>query len=211
MKKLIIFSGGGDPFLSYKKVYDLIKEMSKKCSYSECSVVNWPGHFSFDDTSTMTLKNALPIAQDILKKLEEGNQPYDIIARSFGCSVFLKTYEDIELKKLGKVVLWGPPPFYILYELFKNKLEKQMDIGLTKNVRISPDFISETYPFEYLVSNFSGSIPLRIATGQNDQYCLDFHLSFYNKINKYIDTVLVKNIGHEVSDYNDDYFNALFK
>jgi len=208
-KKLIIFAGGGDPYLAYKDVYDLLLEVANSRRYISVKIINWPGHFSFDTTSEMSLMNALPHAINILEDFEKGKVAYDLIGRSFGCSVFMKASEHLTLNYIRNVVLWGPPPYYILYKLFHLELDQNIENGYKKNVRISRNFLTETVPFETLLVNYQSPFAFRIATGKFDEYCKPFHLSYYRSINPNIDYRIVPT-GHEVVEFNQKYINTLF-
>lgn len=209
-KRLLIFSGLGDPFSAYKEVYDLILEMSKSENYEEVSIINWPGHFSFDQTSEMNLVNAVSHAKKILKNIESENISYDVIGRSFGCSIFMKACDGIELRHLQKAVLWGPAPYYIMHKLFLLDINQTIQISYSKNVRISDNFFAEIIPFERLIADFKNKNPIRIAAGEFDKYCKPFHLKYYKSIQSLFDYRIVSEIGHEVSDYNINYFNTIF-
>ncbi len=137
---LLILPGGGNPEAStlYHEVYAVITREAKKFGYNEVkSDVRWPGHVlsseQYEQSDPLTLNGAVTVAIEAIKALPD-DEPFTILARSFGCLVALKlaNQEDKSIRRASKNILWGPAPYWLLWEIFVRDLKKNQEISKNK-------------------------------------------------------------------------------
>ena len=221
--KLIIFPGGGSPGNpKYASVYRLLELESKNYGYTstDCSL-QWPGH---ENNGVLTLDGALHVAYAKLDELEAGSDKYDILARSFGCYVALKIALDKKPKGLRKIILWGPPPYWLMWEMWCGCLNKfapqAKDKGLTVDEKLFPSIV----PIEWMLPQISYETV--VAAGTQDPYVSEAYLRYLEsrvrerKSDKYCQSIKIKEAVpgavHEVTEdapkpVIDAYLKALFE
>jgi pimeloyl-ACP methyl ester carboxylesterase len=217
-KDLLIFPGGGSPENSlYHKVYDLLQTEAKNAGYERVSVLSWPGHSDYKNefSSDLSMSGAMEVALARIREQEESSRAFDILARSFGTMVALACVKESAPCGLGKLILWGPPPFWLMWELFEKDLHANASKNLSKGLCVSPEFFSGLTPVEYLLRDIN--VETTVATGQLDPYSTpEFH--------GYLETMHgtqahirfpgpVVGCGHEVTADNPhkkEYIDALF-
>lgn len=211
--KLLIFSGAGDPqHGKYKPVYTNIINEAQRRGFDDIHLQGWCGQSSYHQEGFLSFEAALVKTKQVLAKAESANEPYSVICRSFGCATFLKAATEIRPQNIEFATLWGPPPFFTLFELFKGNVKKTIGDGLNKGVFINEALYEELYPIELLIREFDLSFKLKIAFGTKDPYCTEVFADFLNSsfANPQITYHRVSGAIHEVSEPNQEYFNALF-
>ncbi len=217
-KDLLIFPGGGSPENSlYRKVYDLLQAEAKNVGYEDISVLSWPGHSDDKNefSSDLSMRGAMEIALASIEEQEESSRSFDILARSFGTVVALSCARAKPPRGLGRLILWGPPPFWLMWELFGNDPHANGSKYLNKGLRVSREFFSGLSPVEFLLRNIT--VETTVATGELDPYCTpEFH-SYLKAMHGTQERIRfpepVVGCGHEVTADNPhrkEYIDALF-
>ena len=175
--KLLIFPGGGNPDTTlYAKVYGLLTDHAHDYGYSGVDVsVRWPGHTrEADSGEALTLRGAYESAQRVLHTYEEEGKPYDILARSFGTYVALKVAARTDVSHLRRVLLWGSPPYWQVWELFTRDLNDTQAIARSKGLLVDDSFFPSLEPIESLLKAAHHTVV--VATGADDKYSTpEFH------------------------------------
>lgn len=215
--KLIIFPGAGDPKDEcYDIVYNVIKNEALKRNFSEVLIAKYPGHYSFNTNSKLSISSTIKIMLKQINSIEETNEDYIVMCRSFGCTAFLDTLKILngKTKFLRKVILWGATSFHTMYILGFRDIEKTIKKGKSKGVKITKDFFKEFYPIENSINEIGDvNFPIYFCSGENDSfYPIEFH--------KYLRSIcknpnihfpnLIKNEEHEITNHNNEYFNLIF-
>ena len=106
--KLLVLAGAADPGSPRSRErYRLVREEALRRGYDEPQVVAWSGQDSAGGGS-MELDSASAHLAQVLQDLEAENAVYDVIAFSWGASVYLNTLSRMELPQgLCRTVLWG--------------------------------------------------------------------------------------------------------
>lgn len=220
---LVILPGGGNPDTSplYSKVYSVICREARKYGYRDVDCrIRWSGHFATDNYETshsLGMQSAVDVA--LKNILSTGNDSYTLLARSFGCIVALKLAQSalLEKKAPAKIILWGPPPYWLFWQLFVRDITSNQLHAKKKGLKIDETFHYTIEPIESMIQDVSVSTV--IVTGTEDPYCTPAHLEYLRAIaskNSYVIFKMpVDGASHEVTD--DDtpeivkqYAQALF-
>lgn len=179
--KLVIFPGGGSPGNpKYDSVYHLIDQEAKKFGYTSTDIsLRWPGH---EKIGVLTLDGALQIAHAKLDELEVGSDKYDILARSFGCYVALKIAIDKKPKDLRKLILWGPPPYWLMWEMWCKYLETWMPKAAEKGLSVDKKLFPSVVPIEWMLPQITYETV--VATGTQDPYVSHAYLRYLESLVK---------------------------
>lgn len=216
---LIVFPGSGDPNNErYSPTYKLISREAAKRGYENVVIPIWMGQFSHSDKKKfLNLPQSVKTVQETLKKYEDLGEKYDVICRSYGCSVFMEAVRPLKLLWLGKAVLWGPSPLYNFYRLFYLHEKETQEESLKKGVRVDSEVFKTMFPFELHIEQFNrghyaSDIKLRIATGTLDKHCIPAFIQFLKNGfgSEKIDYQIVEGVAHGVQEYHQDYLNVLF-
>lgn len=220
-KKLVVFPGAGSPTNTlYSNVYGLIERGALKNGYDSVDLsVKWSGQIENDSETSESLNfhSALKTASDYVSEYEEAGLPYDILGRSFGTYVALKIVHILQPKLLGRLILWGVPPFWHMWELYVRDFDETFEIAKTKGVLISRDTFSSFEAIEPIMQKIN--YPVIIASGTKDTHSTEgdiksFRASIGNKFVQFKEPV--KDAPHEVTDKHpealiNEYFKALFQ
>lgn len=221
--KLVIFPGGGSPGNpKYASVYRLLELEATKYGYTSIdSPLRWPGH---DKNGLLTQDGAMQIANAKLVELEARSDKYDILARSFGCHVALKIALDKRPKLLHKIILWGPPPYWLHWDMWYKDIEIQKGKAAEKGLSVDEKLFPSIVPIEWMLPQ----IPYEtvIATGAQDPYVPHDYLRYLeslvqgSKSDKFCQSIIFKEAVpgavHEVTGDSplpviEAYFKALFE
>lgn len=220
--KLVIFPGGGSPGnAKYASVYRLLEQEARNYGYDsiDCSL-QWPGH---ENQGVLTLEGALQLAHNKLDELEAGPDKYDILARSFGCYVALKIALE-KPKKLRKIMLWGPPPYWLMWDMWCRDIEKQKGKAAEKGLSVDEKLFPSVVPIEWMLPQIS--YETIVATGSQDPYVSYAYLRYLEslvqerKSDKNCQSIKFKDAVpgavHEVTEDSpkpviDAYLKALFE
>lgn len=103
---------------------------------------------------------------------------------------------------LSKLFLWGPPPYWLLWQMFKGDFEINRKVTEEKGTLIGEEFFSGLIPVESMLPRIQ--TPTVIATGENDPYVpaafLEYLRSLLPKGNPAVFKPPVPGARHEVSD-----------
>lgn len=218
--KILIFPGGGNPDSAlYAKVYGLIVEQAGRFGYSRVDTsVRWPGHVlvPHDDSEKLTFQGALTTAAAKLAEYEQAAEPYDILSRSFGTYVALKATLG-PLKHLRRVVLWGSPPFWHVWQLFVRDLDETKLVAEAKGLLVDERFFPSLEPVESLLQHTPRKVV--VATGADDKYSTPAFHSYLMQLAGGFHCDLnfrppVKGAPHEVTgdlppEVVEDYLNSM--
>lgn len=167
--KLIVFPGIGSPHNpKYASVYRLIEQSAPKYGYDSVEILQWRGQ---NDDGVLTLDGALAEAKTKFDSETTGFKQFSdihILARSFGCFVALKLALDCQPKNLRKMILWGPPPFWLVWEMFLKDFKINQKTAHEKGTRLDEGFYPSIVPIEYMLPLIS--YETTVATGENDPY-----------------------------------------
>lgn len=214
--KLIIIPGASDPFdFNNKCAYSLLRDEAMKRKFDECIILNYHGHYSFDNNSSLNIESTYKLIKIVVNKCEEHKKPYIVYCRCFGCLPFIELLKSNEFKPvfLKKVILWGAQPYVDLFEILKASFDERS--FRSKKVRINGELFQEIFPFELSIEKIDKDInyQLVITSGELDNYYSEyFHKSLKAKNkNKNIDFHnRIKGVGHSVTKPNDEYFKLIF-
>ena len=177
---LIIFPGGGSPNNKlYKNVYALLSTSAKNYGYKKVDTsVIYPGHIDSAGhvNAKLTLDGAIEVAYLKVKEYDEKGLKYDILGRSFGTIVAVKIATDKKLNHLRKIILWGPPPYWLIWQMFSRDLKENIKIAKTKGLHIDKKFFLSAKPIESMLQSLE--YPTVIATGTKDPYSKPFYINY---------------------------------
>ncbi|MCX6177913.1 MAG: hypothetical protein NT163_00815 [Chlorobiales bacterium] len=223
---LLILPGSGNPDASplYTKVYDVISREAKNFGFNQVkSDTRYPGHVSasdnYDQSDPLTLSGAVKAACKAIQTLPD-DEPFTILARSFGCLVALKlaSHEDQSIRRASKNILWGPSPYWLLWQICVRDLKKEKEKGKGKGCKLDETTFPSIESFESLIIHTS--IRTVVASGDQDSYCSPAYLNYLSSLTKDNKLVIfnppVVGAIHEVTDecgeqVVQDYAVALFK
>ena len=198
----------------YSKRYRLVSDEALKRGYKSIEIISWIGQNS-GQNGIMNLDTASNYLKIKMIDLENGGTPYDIFAFSWGANVCLKTLFDIEEPNyLQRTVLWGIDEYWRMVKYFDPYTDTcETIIGLKKKgASIKSDFLTYEFSNEFLLCNYRHKNKVLVAFGENDDKSspafADYLKSFVTKSN--ISYHIVAEVGHVVSEYNEEYLNCLF-
>lgn len=231
---LLILPGGSNPQTElYKKVYNVISSAAKeRYIYKEVyGDVRWPGQFAadtYEDAPFKTFTASVEVAAKAIHDL--AHEPFDILARSYGCNVALYlASQKIWEKAPRKMMLWGPSPYWKYWRMWVRDVKENQQKFKEKGLKIDHTFFRTLEPIEALITDVN--IPTVVAAGTEDSMC-DLHFFRYlqaiveanekSKRNERTGELYVKfsmpvnGAKHEVTDDDgkqivDDYVKALFE
>jgi len=214
-RKLLVLAGAADPASPLaERRFRLVCDEAMKRGYDRPQVVPWPGQDSAGGGDMDLLTASAQLAQ-LLGDLESEGHPYDVIAFSWGASVYLYTLSQMEAPvHLRNTVLWGIDEFWRISEYF---LTKESTEAIEEAIRkgganLSPEFYSRQVPNEVMLRDYPHSNPIRIGFGDNDNQSppafAAYLKSFVNKPN--ITYKVVPEVGHIVGEYHREYLDCLF-
>lgn len=220
-KTLIVFPGAGNPSQhSYARVYGLIERGALEFGYASVdSSIRWPGqqNIEIDKLPPLDFRSAFDTAKKHLEIYEHDARPYDILARSFGTYVALSIATSLRPTLLNRLILWGVPPFWRMWELYVRDLSTTREIGKSKGVRIGDELFSSLEPVESLIT--TAAYQVVVASGTEDRFSTPADVSYLQSLA--VDGNVrfsqpVKGAPHEVTDDSpaaliEDYFRALFE
>lgn len=219
---LIVFPGGGSPKNPrYAKVYSAIDAEARRAGYSEVDLtVAYPSHFDSDpsNASGMRFDTAVDRGLAAVRRHEESNATFDLLARSFGCLIAAKIARDMRPRGLRRLVIWGPPPFWRLWEMLVKDIDAISAEGRQKGVLLDRETFGTLTPFEHLLPGIACEVV--IATGTKDQVCSPAHVRYLEALHgreARFSFRVVEGAPHEVSPDNVTpdvlaaYSDALFR
>lgn len=177
--KLVIFPGGGSPGNpTYASAYGLLKRSAPEHGYDTVDTsLRWPGH---EEQGVLTLEGALERARLKVAELEDDSQPYDFLARSFGCYVAIKSALETQPKGLRKVILWGPPPYWLMWEMWHKDLDANRLIATGKGLSVNEALFPSLEAIECLLPMMRHETV--VATGEQDPYVSPAYLRYLESI-----------------------------
>lgn len=177
---LLVFPGSASPCNSlYREVYQLLRSGAEKYGYQKVDTsLRWPGHVDSDGNANgkLTLAGAVEVAACKVQEFEQTGQPYHILARSFGNYVAMKTILNAHPKMLRKLILWAPPPYWVLWRMFVRDKSETEKIAREKWLVFDDSFFPSVIPLETMVPQLG--VPCVAATGTEDKYCSHEHLGY---------------------------------
>lgn len=214
-RKLLVLSGAADPASAgAQDRYKLVIEEAQRRGYNKPQIVAWIGQDSAGG-GVMDLTSASKQLRELIEELESEKLPYDVVAFSWGASVYLRTLSELEAPKyLGNTVLWGIDEYWRFSEYFLTDQSTKMIKRSLRNLgtSLAPDFYAHQVPNETLLRYYPHSNPIRIGFGENDAESPPAFAAYLETIVKKrnITYRVVPAVGHIVSDRSPDYLNCLF-
>ncbi len=177
--RLIIFPGVGNPEQpKYKSVYRLLESAAQDRGYKSVdTTLRWPGQ---NLNGKLTLEGAVAVAQEMIHSLEVNGQRYDFLARSFGCYVALKIALDKQPNHLRRIILWGPPPYWLMWEMWCRDIESNRQLVTKNNFNLDESFFSTLVPLECILPEMRYEIVL--AVGDQDPYVSPVYFGYIEAI-----------------------------
>lgn len=218
--RLLVFIGAGDPtYPLYRQVYRLIESDAPRYGYTSVdSSIRWKGQdrglkLSCD---SLSLTDAIAAGCQRIYQYESEGQDYHLLGRSFGALVAACCVTSVKPKRLKKLILWGPPVYWLMWQKFVKEFESSKKYNLSKGVHMDARYFSTLIPFESILGDIDYTTV--IATGSQDSYCSQEYLVYLKSIsksNKKLAFRVVKDAPHEVTRSSsqqmiDDYLAALF-
>jgi len=157
----------------------LLKNGAKTYGYETVdTTLRWPGHFDSTGHSDgkLTLDGAVDVAVRKVRQFERDRQPYHILARSFGNYVAMKTILIHRPKLLQRLILWAPPPYWVLWRMFVRDKSETEKIAREKWLTFDKTFFPSVIPLETMVPELG--VPCVAATGTEDKYCAHKYLEY---------------------------------
>jgi len=171
--KLLIFPGTGNPqHPKYAEVYSLIDCLARRNGFASVDLsIHWPGHFSptQPDARVLTLPSSVEVAVRIIKDHEGSGKPYVILARSYGTFVAMRAVQEVQVKQLAKIILWGVIPFWVYWDECVRRLDEIKSKCSEVWCNIDESCYRTLEPIEWLVA--SASVRTTVAVGTHDEYC----------------------------------------
>jgi len=163
----------------------------------------------------MDLTSASSQLAKLISALESEGSSYDVIAFSWGASVYLNTLSQMAAPgHLRNTVLWGIDEFWRFSEYFLTRESTRAIKEVLRDAgsKLSSDFYTRQVPNEVLLRHYPHSNPIRIGFGENDSESppafAAYLESFVSKHN--ITYRVVPAVGHFVADCDREYMNCLF-
>jgi len=214
-QKLLVLSGAADPSAPRSQGrYKLVVEEALRRGYETPQVVAWIGQDSAGG-GTMDLTTASAQLAKFIRKLESEGSSYDIVAFSWGASVYLNTLSQMEAPRhLRNTVLWGIDEYWRFSEYFLTKESTQAikEVLREAGTTLSSDFFTRQVPNEVLLRSYPHSNSIRIGFGENDSQSppafAAYLESFVSQHN--ITYRIVPEVGHFVTDCDKEYTDCLF-
>jgi pimeloyl-ACP methyl ester carboxylesterase len=213
-KACVILPGAGDPAsLGYIPVYDLLTKEAKKRGFEEVIVIKYPGQMSSRTPGELSLAAAVSVVRETCFRIQG---QMTLLGRSFGCFVALETARAIK-ERVEKVILWGPPPFWHVWEMLARNLDATNTTGLKKGVRFSGDVFAAMKPIESLLKDTR--VATQVVAGTRDKAATPDFVAYLQAIvqaNAFVKFApLVEGAEHEVETWDDPrivaaYANAIF-
>ena len=171
MNLLILPGGGSKDAENYRSVYTLLEDAAKERGYKEIQVAHYPGQV--DDKRKIigegTLTGSVKATSVLVKQFADKG-PFRIIARSFGCTVALMAVKEAGLTNVKEIVLWGPFPFWGIWERFKKDFKTYCKKHSEKmGVNISENYFDSEEPIEYHLLKYTCDTPIIISSGAGDK------------------------------------------
>ncbi len=152
-QKLLVLSGAADPAAPKAQGrYKLVVEEALRRGYEAPQVIAWIGQDSAGG-GAMDLTSASSQLAKLIGALESEESSYDVVAFSWGASVYLKTLSQMEAPRhLRNTVLWGIDEFWRFSGYF---LTKESTRAIKEGLRdagtnLSSDFYTHQVPNEAL-------------------------------------------------------------
>ena len=215
---LLIFPGGGSPANPlYHQVYELLEREAKRVGYEEIYLLTWPGHCDKNGrfNGELTMEGAKYVAEKKILELEKSGKKYHVLGRSFGIIVALDCVDTLEVHNFTRLILWGPPPYWLLWELFKKDFHENKQKNESKGLNISGRFFEGVLPVEYLLKKMD--VTTIVATGAEDTYSTPQFLHYLQNMYGYKYNLYfrwpIRGCKHEVTEANPnwkEYIKALF-
>lgn len=220
--KLIILPGGGSPDNQlYSKVYELLASEALNYGYKAVdTTLRWPGHANSKGivSDKLTLDGAMAIAISKIQEYEDRGMKYDLLGRSFGTIVAVKYAIDYKPNGLRKIILWGPPPFWLIWQMFVRDIETNSKSAKGKGLYLDNTFFPSIVPIESILPYLE--INSVIVCGTKDPISKPAYINYLwncvaHKANFAFRTV--EGAIHEVTSENSSpdvvkaYLEALFK
>jgi len=212
-KTLYVLSGAGDPENElYAQVYNLIGKGAKERGYDRVVIQGWPGQRSYAHGGALNQTDAAAIAVALLSKADATGEPYDVICRSFGTTVFLEACRHVRLRNIGFASLWGICAYTEVYRLFVEQLDATMEYSLRKDVVLNETLFPSAIPPRILLEDFDQSFQLNLLWGSLDKYCSKGYIEFLKEANQIpnLRFQVLQGIEHEVMVDKAGYLHALF-
>ena len=214
-QKLLVLSGAADPSAPRSQGrYKLVVEEALRRGYEVPQVVAWKGQDSAGG-GTMDLTSASSQLAELIRAHESEGSSYDVVAFSWGASVYLNTLSQMEAPEhLRNTVLWGIDEFWRFSEYFltKESTRAMKEVLHDAGANISSDFFAHQVPNEVLLKRYPHSNPIRIGFGEKDNESpppfAAYLESFVSKHN--ITYRVVPEVGHFVTDRDREYMDCLF-
>lgn len=177
--KLVVIPGTGCPDNEkYASVYRFLEHAASDYGYNSADItLRWPGH---NHHGILTLDEAQEVAWEKIEELEAGTEEYDFLARSFGCYVALKIAKEKQPNRLRKIILWGPPPYWLMWEMFCRDIEENSRIARGKGTSVDDTLFSTLVPLESMLAEIR--YETIVATGNQDPYVPPAHLHYLESI-----------------------------
>jgi hypothetical protein len=221
---LTILSGAGSPHAEqYRPVYGMIADEAQQRGIS-VHLVDYVGVGHYPDCGHgLSLPAAVEKARTDIKNHPTPSNS-TLLCRSFGCVVgcHLIANHREELKAFTRIVLWGPVPLHISWNLFarhRDSLNQTNEEAKRKGVVFSTDFWQSIEPVEETVKAFK-FISVDIGFGTKDKYC---NAAFANYLGKILEgntscpvrVAEIANAEHEIRPEADErikseYFRLFF-
>ena len=163
----------------------------------------------------MDLTSATTQLAKLIMTLESEGSSYDVVAFSWGASVYLNTLSNLEAPQhLRNTVLWGIDEFWRFSEYFltEESTRSIKEVLSDAGAKLSSDFYAHQVPNEVLLRRYPHSNAIRIGFGENDS---ESPPAFASYLESFVDCRnityrIVPEVGHFVTDRDREYLDCLF-
>lgn len=179
MLHLQILPGGGNLLHPpYRDVYQLLEELAQRNGYDSSATCAWPAHSAYgsEPEVPLTFPDARDVAHSAIEDLERRGEPYDLLTRSFGCTVAAVVLNDLKPRGLRRLILWGPVSFADYWRLFVRDLSVQKRKAAARSVVIDERFFPSHVPLETFVPTIR--VPTDLVRGTLDELCPEAFLTY---------------------------------
>jgi len=206
--KVLIIPGLSSPNCEkYVTVYNPLKEETTgRIPNSTADILLLPGQE--DREGAIKGEFSIPDASSVVRGVIEqcDDTQIALICRSTGCNVAAHLLAEWPDSPVQQAVFWGPPPFWLYYDMFVRNADTHYANAKDTGVRITEAIAQSATPFESLLKEVT--CPIHICAGDEDPYCPPTYLAYLDAIfakQSNIQVTLVPGCEHSVRPGDASY------
>ncbi len=166
-----MFAGSGSPYNDKcKGGFDLVESGARQYGYQETEIVSWPGQDkdSSSYSGELAFDGACQVARSHLDEWRSCGEQFTLLARSFGTLVAAKVLSESGVDGIDRVVLWGPPPYPVMWSIFHRDFADTKSKYVAKGTLLHDNFFQFLEPFEAYFLDIPGKVI--VVFGSTDKH-----------------------------------------